>query len=191
MKILDRLIQEVTMLDFPDSRQAASFSCGASAVQSILVYYGVDMTEVEIQKKVGTEEVFGTHIKRIKKFLDDLGFKYEEATNMTIKDIEKYIDKSIPVMIAIQAWPEDPTIDYEKDWDDGHYVVAIGYDDKNIIFDDPSVHSQRGIIPKDELLKRWHDVDEQDEGKVIHWGLAIFGRPIKYKSADKVKIESK
>lgn len=41
------------------------------------------------------------------------------------------------MIVAIQAWAEEG-VDYNNDWDDGHYVVVIGYDSDNMFFMDPS-----------------------------------------------------
>lgn len=41
----------------------------------------------------------------------------------------------IPVIILIQAWREDDDLSpWADDWDDGHYVVVIGYDAKYFYF---------------------------------------------------------
>lgn len=47
---------------------------------------------------------------------------------MSLADLEAYINLQIPVIILIQAWKEDDSIPWANDWDDGHYVVVIGYD---------------------------------------------------------------
>jgi len=44
----------------------------------------------------------------------------------------------IPVILLLQAWKdEDDSTPYAVDFDDGHYVVAIGYDQQYIYFEDP------------------------------------------------------
>ena len=53
---------------------------------------------------------------------------------MSYDDLEGFIDKKKPVICLIQAWNGDSDYDYSKDWEDGHYVIAIGYDKNNIYF---------------------------------------------------------
>ena len=101
-------------------------------------------------------------------YAKERGFPAEIRTEMTIKDLEELVADSVPVIMPIQAWSKygNPTDDTQ-----GHYVVAIAYDEKNFYFEDPSL-LQRGFIPKDELTPRWWDRDEDEEytraGLVIH-----------------------
>jgi len=52
----------------------------------------------------------------------------------------------MPVLVAIQAYRSDERIAWEDCWDDGHYVVVIGYDQNNIYFEDPSLLGSVGYI---------------------------------------------
>jgi len=51
--------------------------------------------------------------------------------------------------------------DWSQDWEDGHYVVGIGYDSNNIYFMDPATMGNYTYIPVDEFLARWHDKDQR------------------------------
>jgi uncharacterized protein YvpB len=53
---------------------------------------------------------------------------------------------------------------------DGHFIVAIGYDDQNFYFEDPSLAGRRGFIPIAEFDQRWH---EDDSGHKLRLGLVI------------------
>jgi predicted double-glycine peptidase len=46
---------------------------------------------------------------------------------------------------------------YVKDWKDGHWVVAIGYDKNGFFFEDPSLHAIRGYLSTQQLKSRWRD----------------------------------
>jgi hypothetical protein len=174
------------ILDFPDSRQSVEFSCGASALQSILLYYGIDRIENKIKKSIGSSPKSGSSITKIKEYIKDNGLKYASG-KMSIEDIKSYINKNIPVLITIQAW-KNKKVDYKKSWKNGHYVVAIGYDGDDIIFDDPSIHSRRGKLSSKELLKRWHDIDGNK--KIENYGIAVFGKKPKFDKDKIIKIES-
>lgn len=57
-------------------------------------------------------------------------------------------------------------------------MIAIGYDDDNIYFEDPAIFG-KGYIPKKEFLKRWHALDKKE---VIRLGIAVSGpKPYNYK----------
>jgi uncharacterized protein YvpB len=51
--------------------------------------------------------------------------------------------------VLIQAWKdENDTTPYPNDFEDGHYVVAIGYDKKNFFFEDPWIHGSLTYMRK-------------------------------------------
>jgi ABC-type bacteriocin/lantibiotic exporter with double-glycine peptidase domain len=160
---------------FPELRQTYYWDCGAKAIQAILAYYGIDVHEETIIKLAGTTET-GTPIKGLKKVIKKYGLKFDGG-RMTIEDIKKYIDKKIPVILLLQAWPMKKITDWENYWDDGHYAVAIRYDKKKIYFEDPWTFF-RTYLSYDELQKRWHD---RVGGKEYYnYGLAVYGKKISY-----------
>ncbi len=163
-------------MKFPAFRQTYKYDCGAQALQCVFAYYGIDVREEKIMKMVGTNKSYGTHPEGIKKAAKEFGLKYKEG-KMNIKMLKKYIDRKIPVIIAIQAWSRDEDPDWENDWKDGHYVIPIGYTKKRIYFEDP-LSIFRTYLSNEELEKRWHDVGEE-KIKLINWGIAFFKYEVK------------
>jgi ABC-type bacteriocin/lantibiotic exporter with double-glycine peptidase domain len=161
------------ILDFPELRQAYEYDCGASALQSILAYYGIDIREELIMKYLKTNLRNGTSINNITKVLKKFNLKFE-SRKMTILEIKNYINKKIPVLILIKAW------------DDDHWVVAIGYDKERIIFEDPYL-LKRTFLKNEEFLKRWH-TDEIDSKHPNH-GIAVFGKELKLKKNDFIHMQ--
>lgn len=156
----------------PQLRQTYNYDCGAKALQSVLTYYGIKLREDYIIKSTGTSKS-GTTIKKLIKVAADNGLK-TNSRQMTINDIKEYIKKDVPVILVLQAWTKKKKVDWENDWTDGHYVVAIGYTKDKIFFEDTSSF-ERTYLKYDELNKRWHDVDA-GEKKYFHHGIAIFGK---------------
>lgn len=179
----------VKLLDFPNTRQSYDYSCGAGAVQAVMAYYGLDFRESQLIDSLKTDKDDGTLVKDIVKFLYSQGFSADVKEYMTKTELFSYIDKDIPVIVLIQAWgkEEDFSNNYRDSWDDGHFVVAIGYTDKDVIFSDPSMFNT-GYIPISEFMERWHDYDE-GETKTFHLGLAVYGREPKYtrKNLERIK----
>lgn len=105
---------------------------------------------------------------------------------MTIADLKKTIDAGKPVICLIQAWA-DKAVDYSNDWEDGHYVVAIGHDSDNIYFMDPSTLSNYTFIPTKEFVNRWHDTDGKE--KLVHFGLIIEKAKAKYNPSSFLKLD--
>lgn len=168
--------------EFPDLRQASDYDCGAAAVQDVLSYYGDDATGIDsIISELGTDEELGTSPEQIKSYLESQGFTVD-MEEMTIEDVKVYIDEKVPVILDIQAWHEDIAIDYDytNEWNDGHYVVAHKYNDQGLILDDPSSVG-RAFISYEDLEKRWHDVNGNNE-QIKHLGIAVYGKEPFYKS---------
>lgn len=160
------------ILSFPEFRQTFEYDCGAKALQSVLVYYGVEIREELLMKKAGTNKN-GTPIDGIKKTAEEYGLKVE-AGEMNIDQIKKYINKKIPVIILLQAWSGKKKNNYKKDWNDGHYVVAIGYDKNHLYFEDP-YSVLRTYLSFKEINDRWHDETSRHK-RLVHMGIAIYGK---------------
>jgi len=176
-------IEVLKMLEIPfQDRQGTNYTCGADSVQKVLVYYGEDYREMNLAEILKSDPENGTLVKNIVDFFHSKGFKAVVKEKMTIKDLIKHIDRNIPVIIMIQAWG-DTGKDYSKDWDDGHYVVVMGYTKDKLIIADPALFTL-GYIPKKELVKRWHDVD--GDKKTYQLGISVFGKKPKF---DMDKIE--
>jgi len=157
--------------NFPNLRQGFDYDCGATALQSVLFYYGINERLDKIMKLVKTQET-GTNILNIKKIAEKYGLK-TNLGKMTIDEVKSFVDKKIPVILLVQAWTNEKNVDWENDWDDGHYVIAIGYNKSKMYFEDPSSISKT-FLTYEEFKKRWHDAIVNK--KYINYGLAIFGK---------------
>jgi ABC-type bacteriocin/lantibiotic exporter with double-glycine peptidase domain len=160
------------LICLPQLRQTYDFDCGSKALQSILAYYGIEIREDKIMNTAKTNKD-GTSPQGIKRAISKYGLQ-SKSGKMTIENLKRYIDLKIPVLILLQAWPGKDKTNWEKDWLDGHWVVAIGYTKEKIIFEDPwSIY--KTYLKYDELLKRWHDKG-LDGKKYLNFGIAVFGR---------------
>lgn len=148
----------------PLKKQELKFSCGASALRSVLHYFGIKKTEESIRNMAKTNKE-GTKTQNIIKTARKLGLKTKAKYNMDEKDFKNWLDKKIPVVVCFQAWGSKK---YYKTKESGHYAVAIGYDDKNVYFQDPSLEDSRGHLSWEEFKKRWHDV-KRDRYGIAMW----------------------
>lgn len=164
------------LLNFPERRQIYNYDCWASATQSVLNYYGIDIREDTIMKIAWTNKEW-TSIGWIEKVLHTYWLKVDIEC-MTPAKIKKYIDKKIPVMVVLQARTEKKHVDRKNDWIDGHYVVVIWYDKDKFYFEDPSSIFRTYLFSK-EFKERRHDVDTNGKEYVNYW-LAIYGKKPKY-----------
>ena len=166
----------------PDIQQPDDLSCGVAALMSILAYYGAGPEDYDVlRKKLGTTKN-GTDYKRMVGFAQRQGLHAEARPEMKWDDLQRELDAGTPVICSIQAYDGEKHTAaerrklYKDENENGHYVVAIGYDEKNIYFMDPSLTGRRGYLPRDEFEERWHD-NEGTEAKpdvIHHLGLVIW-----------------
>lgn len=182
----DSKTQRPELIRVPMTRQATDYTCGVAAVQSVFGYYGEEIREDVLSKELKADPKDGTKYEEIVSLAKSKGFAVQVHTNMRFEALTRLLDQRKPVIVLIQAWSEKP-VDYAKDWDDGHYVVAIGYDKKNVYFMDPSTLGNYTFIPIAEFLKRWHDTDTKV--KLYNFGMVIEKTKPTFKSDAITKIE--
>jgi uncharacterized protein len=183
------IVSKRKILDFPTTRQSFDYSCGPGAVQAVMAYYGMDFRESQLIDSLQTDKDDGTFIKDIVKFFNSQGLSTEVKENMTISELFSYIDKNIPVIVLIQAWGSETDFmnNYTNSWNEGHFVVAIGYTNKEVLFSDPALFNT-GYIPIPEFSDRWHDYDEGDT-KTFHLGIAVYGQEVKFVHKEVIRIK--
>ncbi len=168
-------------IPLPGVQQPDNNSCGVACLMSIISYYGVGPDDYEVlKKKLGTNKN-GTNFERILLFANNLELNAQMRKDMKIGDLQELLRDGKPVICSIQAWsdsasPQTRSEAYAAKNEYGHYVVALGYDSKNIYFMDPCLAGRFGYLPNDEFETRWHD----DEGTprhsdvIHHLGLVIW-----------------
>jgi predicted double-glycine peptidase len=169
--------EPAALLDVPNVRQHTAYACGAAALQAILAYYDHDVRQDTLMAKLGTNKVDGTTYWNIIRVAQEYGLKPTVIAHMTRNRMIAEINRGIPVLIAIQAWIDDGNPRDLAGWaartDDGHYLVAIGYDRNRMYFEDPAMFGV-GYIEFDELEARWHDYDQKGN-RLDHFAI-IFER---------------
>ena len=168
-------------IDAPDVLQDDSVSCGVAAVQSVLGIYGIDVDGSDLKKELKTNEE-GTNPPDIVRVFKSYNLRAYHVT-LDVNRLKKLLEKQIPVILAIQAWPTKKGLDLSTTIDEGHYVLAIGYDNDKVYFEDPATLGYVYLTDK-ELNNRWRDVD----GNNI--GIAVMGDK-KYDSGTAVSLSQK
>ena len=182
----NKKINESSIIDIPLISQAFSYDCGAAAIKAVLGYYGENIKEEKIINGIKTDSRIGTEAADMVSYLKELGYD-AELKHMKLDEVKQNLDKKIPVIITLQAHADEKNTDYSKTWKEGHYVVAIGYDDKKIYFQDPSLMN-RAYLTFDELNERWHDI-EQDK-KEYNLAIAVKGKKPDFDKKEIVHMES-
>lgn len=171
---------------FPFKRQIYSYDCGASCMEAVLTHYGYDEREDYIMKIAKTDK-YGTSIEGLMKVAKKFGLKYKTQENMTIDDLKKCINSRRPCITPIQAWGSNAKKNWEDGWRHGHYVVPIGYDNKNVYFEDPASH-YRTFLSYQEMERRWHDKDAGGR-KLIHFGIMFYGKPERFDDDEMIHMD--
>jgi len=156
--------------------QKYRYTCGVAALQSILVYYNLYPYKQEdlINKLMADTEV-GTEPVNIVKYAKKMKLKVKEYHEMTSQQLRGQLNKQHPVICLIQAWgsPENYI-----SGSDGHYIVAVGYDEENFYFVDPILEGVFGYLPAEEFERRWYFNDENQ--KLKQYGIAIWQTGFQY-----------
>ncbi|MDZ4132390.1 MAG: C39 family peptidase [Dethiobacteria bacterium] len=123
-------MDEVRVLNLPDVRQSTGYTCGAASLQAVLFYYGLDYRESTLAEYAGASKDAGTAPAGILKAIEkvnlekETGLTAEIKQQATIKDLEDYIDREIPIIVNLQAWKEKGNnAAWVDDWIDGHMLL--------------------------------------------------------------------
>jgi predicted double-glycine peptidase len=165
------LAQTVNLIRVPLIRQSTDYTCGVAALQALLAYYGQDVREDLLSKALHAQHKSGTRYKNIANYAQQHGLSVKIWKEMSVDELRQSLKAGHPVLCLIQAWPDKKT-DFALDWDDGHYVVAVGFDDQKFVFMDPSTAGHYTYIPVEEFFQRWHDLDGKE--KLNHFGMSIW-----------------
>jgi hypothetical protein len=174
------------MIDIVDVRQGTSYTCGISCAQAILNYYGIDKREDLLADQFGSTEDNGTSPGQLVSGFESYGLTAAIKENSSLDDLKENISKGIPTMVAIQAWLDAyPPSDWSSNWEDGHWVIVTGMDDRNIYFEDPVLLGSLGWMSHEEFLERWHDYTgaspccDHDDKQWMHLSISVQGKIIK------------
>lgn len=171
------LVPQEYIQGIPDVRQMDTSACGAASFQGVVNYFGFDARQLELEKILGTNDD-GTNPLHIFAALKKLGLAVTYEENMTIDQLKKHIQNKDVVMIEYQAWPDTQIKDYANDWEDGHFSIAVGYNDQVLFIEDPSLLGTVGYVSWKEFAARWHDYDMTDGKRVnnVHLGIVVRGK---------------
>ncbi len=150
-------------------QQEESGWCGPAVIQMALAVGRIDKSQKDIAQDVylswwgTTHETMFAYLSR---FFGDVDFK----ENASLEDIKQHIRDG---QIVIVNWWDDIGAS-ETNPEDGHYSLAVNYDDQasNLSLADPS--SGRGIwqISQSDFEKRWYDfIDVKRKKKISGWML--------------------
>lgn len=164
-------------LRVPLFRQATGYSCGACSLQAILRYWQVFAgQESQLYAKLDTTPKDGTAPDKLAEVARSFGLTARLQEHTTLEDLRQAVAQGTTVILNLQAWREatTPAKPWKETWEEGHYVVLVGLDERNLYVMDPSVSGAYAYIPVQEFLDRWHDYDERSGVRREYHHLAVF-----------------
>jgi predicted double-glycine peptidase len=164
------------MIELPIGRQTFGFDCGAEALQILMAYYGIDISEGDLMKELKCDAE-GCPVQNMISVAEAKGFQVLWKDGLSLGEVGRFVDEKHPVIVLVQAWAERymTVEDWKTDDDDGHYVIVIGHVDGIIVFEDPSSF-HRTWLTEDEFIGRWHDVDPRTHRRLEHFGMVLLGK---------------
>jgi len=123
------------IIDMPFERQRGTYMCSEASMSMVLKFHGFDIEQENLTSCVNLES------------MNDCVDKYLKCTvkdNGVLDDIISEVDNNRPVMVRILP----------KWQDELHTIVVKGYDQDNIIVNDPAM-GEGHVIPRSNFLDLW------------------------------------
>ena len=158
--------------------QSNSYSCGVGVVQAVLSYHGIWGYQDVFAQAMGTTPEQGTHPARMVAFMKEKGLDAQLREGLTIDELRRFVDEGVLVILDIQAYHDDD-VDYATDWEDGHYVILLGYNKDVLFLEDPSLLGTRTYLTNAELMTRWRDYETENGARREYRqsGIVVRARP--------------
>ncbi|MBP2314493.1 C39 family peptidase [Azospirillum soli] len=179
-------------LRMPDVRQVGEDGAGIAALQAVFAYYGLDGRQDVLRQRLTERGSSPNDFRQIVRVANEYGLKATVMSKMTEQQLRDQISKGFPVIVAVQAWIEGGGTRSITDWarrkENGHWLVALGYDDMAFYFEDPAIFGI-GAIRRDVMPFRWHDYDAKGN-RLEHVGIVVEGpSPGRYDPSIAVPID--
>ncbi|HKE47291.1 MAG TPA: C39 family peptidase [Rhodanobacteraceae bacterium] len=161
------------------TRQTTEYSCGASALQSVLAYWGNDVDEDELMRLMGTTEEEGTYPEKIAQAARALGFEAEVKQGLSLDEVQALTADGDPMIALAQVWRGSQSGKLGEDFNAGHYISVLGVDADNVYFQDPYVRNCKAFVPRGMFEASWQHVmgnDRKRNPKLEHLGIVIRGK---------------
>jgi predicted double-glycine peptidase len=85
------------------TRQVTEYSCGASALQAVLHYWGKDVDEQELMRIMGTNPEVGTFPENIARGARECGFEVEVRKDLTLEEVARFTAEVGPMIALCQV----------------------------------------------------------------------------------------
>jgi ABC-type bacteriocin/lantibiotic exporter with double-glycine peptidase domain len=139
-------------LPVPHFEQSRDGACLPACVRMVLAYQGDGRTEAEIVALLGTK-AYGTPISYVTR-LRDWGYLGDVAS-LSRQELTLHLDQNTPVIARV--WTG-----FLTHWSQAtsHVVAVVGYDEGQVLMNDPGMARAPVAVAWDEFLMAWAEFDE-------------------------------
>jgi len=136
----------------------------------VLLKFGIDKDEAEIEKLLNLKSEEGIDLAKIEEFLSSRGFKTEYCYDFknfddAVKRIYDFLSDGFVVIALVNRFIYDrktPLIGKKVFWETDkfslHYVVITGMDNSFIYFNDPHQDVGKTRLSKEKFTQAWSDL---------------------------------
>ncbi|MDW7680863.1 MAG: cysteine peptidase family C39 domain-containing protein [bacterium] len=142
----------------PHYKQEIDSSCVPTCLRMMFEFFGIKVSESELRKKLKTKS-FGTHVINIINITDEDYGIHTDIEFWSLTELKYYL-KTFKRPCMVMLWTEHLT---HWDIDCLHSVIVNGFDDNNVIINDPYFNQDEFHIPFEAFLKSW----QLNDGLVI------------------------
>ena len=131
-------------------KQETNFSCVPACLKMMLDFFGINLPESNLILTLKTKP-YGTHIINILNINNEKYEIYSAIEFWSLDELLAYLKKNRTPCI-VPVWTD--FLDY---WDSEclHSVVVHGYDEKNILINDPFFEKKEFVVPIDDFINAW------------------------------------
>lgn len=133
-------------------KQELKASCVAASALIILDYLGCPAIDEAYLRKILKTKPIGTNIANLLFLKDEKNFKVEVLLEyMSIQDLNEHlVDEQIPLIVLV-----DTSFLSYHDIKAAHAIVVVGFENDNIIVNDPWFDEKDKTIDLDEFKYAW------------------------------------
>lgn len=152
-------------LQVPYFKQDTIYTCGPTALQMVLAYYGMRQSEMTLSEQLRTTSDKGTSIQHMLDVARQNDFYVYMNNEATLGEIS----------YLLTTFRAPSIIRYlEKEYNEDHYAVVVGLSDNEVLLNDPW-HGPETRLSRTEFEKRW-TCDEL--GTCSKWLMAVTPEPL-------------
>lgn len=148
------------VLDVPFFKQDTDHTCGPTALQMLLRYYGVVASEKDLAEMLETTHEAGTRHGKLIEVAGTFGFFCYVNNDSSVEEIRMFLERGVPPLVHFT----------EPDGEEGHYAVVVGSRAGGLLLHDPW-NGPEFEIGEQEFIGRWRD--SQEGSTYRRWLMAL------------------